>query len=222
MRNRKVIQALASLVTLGSVIAMVITFRGGFSPGIESQPHQAAGWSMARQTLSLLKPGGQVLVITRDTTEFKNPATDIQLASFKKEMKRAKVSISAVQALQTDALRPMEVPSGDFMNWIHNSPEGSVIVSFMGPPVLSAPQRKQLGEIKTAIVAFCPGSWPDRISLRSLFEQDLLDAAIVSRRNQPSSATKPHNMQAWFDQNFMLVTAANVGDQLAALEKHTP
>jgi hypothetical protein len=201
---------------------MVITLRGGFSPGIEPQPHQAAGWTMARQTLSLLKPGGQVMVITRDTTEFKNPATDIQLASFKKEMRRAKVSISAVQALQTDPLRPMEVPSGDFMEWIHKSPGGSVIVSFMGPPVLSAPQRKQLGEIKPAIVAFCPGGWPDRISLRSLFEQGLLHAAIVSRRSQPSSSATPQSMQAWFDQNFTLVTAANVGDLIAVSEKQQP
>lgn len=219
MRDNKVIQALAGLVTLGSVIAVAIALHGGFSPGIEPKPHQAAGWSMARQTLSLLKPGGLVMVITRDTAEFKNPATDIQLASFKKEMRKAKVSISAVQALQTDPLRPMEVPAGDFMDWIHKSPDGSVIVSFMGPPVLSAPQRKQLGEIKTTIVAFCPGSWPDRINLRSLFDQGLLHAAIVSRRSQPSAASAPKNMLAWFDRYFTVITGANIGDLTAAAKE---
>lgn len=217
MRDNKVIQALAGLVTLGSVVAIVIVSRGGFAPGLEPHPHQAAGWAVARQALSLLKPGGQVMVITRDTTEFKNPATDFQLASFKQEMKRARVSISAVQLLQTDALRPMEVPAADFMDWINKSPAGSVIVSFMGPPVLTASQRKQLGEIKSAIVAFCPGSWPDRVNLKSLFDQGLLQSAIVSRRTPPSSA-KPPSLQAWFDRSFTVVTAANVADVMAVAE----
>ena len=221
MRESKVIQALAGVVTLGSVVAMTITLRGGFPPRLERGPHEAAGWAMAKQALSLLKPGGQIVLITRDTAEFKDPAADIQLASFKKELRKARANVGAVQSLQVDPLRPMEVPPGDFLEWIRKWPGGSVIVSFMGPPVLNAAQRKQLGEIKPAIVAFCPGGWPDRINLRSLFDQGLVQAAIVSQRNLPSSGAKPRSTQAWFDQHFTMVTAANVGDVLAASQRQS-
>ena len=216
MRDSKVIQALAGVVTLSSVVAIAITLRGGFAPDIEEEPHAAAGWALARQAVSLLKPGGQIMLITRDAAEFKNPATEIQLASFTKELRKAKASISAVQSLQVDPLRPMEVPAGDFLEWIRKSPSGSVIVSFMGPPILSTEQRKQLREINPAIVAFCPGGLPDRINLRALFDQGLLHAAVVSRRNSPSSSAKPRSTQAWFDQHFAVVTAANVSEVTAS------
>ena len=218
MRDNKFIQALAGAVSLGSVVVMTITLRGGFPPGVERGPHEAAGWALATQALSLLKPGGHIMLIMRDTAEFKNPATDIQLASFKKELRKTHASISMVQALQVDPLRPMEVPPGDFLEWIRKSPDGSVIVSFMGPPILTDGQRKQLGEIKPAIVAFCPGGVPERVSLHALFDNGLLHAAIVSRQNLTLSATKPRTLQAWFDQHFVIVTAANVGDVLASSE----
>jgi len=216
MRDSKVIQALAGVIALSSVMAMAITLRGGLSPEVERQPHQAAGWAMAKQALSLLKPGGQVMLITRDTAEFKSPATDVLLAGFKKELRKAGKSIDVVQTLQVDPLRPMEVPPGDFLEWIRKSPSGSVIVSFMGPPLLSEAQRKQLREIKPAIVAFCPGGFPDRINLRAVFDQGLLHAAIVSRRDSSSSAVKPRSTQAWFDQHFAVVTAANVSEMTAS------
>lgn len=212
MRDSKVISAIAAVVTVGATVVMVVTLKGGLSPGIEAGPPEAAGWTMARQTVSLLQPGGQVLVISRNTAEFKNPATDIQLAAFKRELKKARVNITTEQVLDVDPLRPVEVPSGDFQEWIRKSPEGSVIVSFMGPPLLTTEQRKQLREIKPAIVVFCPGNWPERVNLPLLFKEDLLRAAIVSRRNQRSAAAKPGNAQAWFDQNYLIVTAANVGD----------
>jgi hypothetical protein len=222
MRDSKVIQALAGVIALGSVVSMAITLRGGFSPGVERQPHQAAGWAMAKQTVSLLKPGGQVMLITRDTSEFKNPAMDVLEASFRKELRQAGKSVNTVQAVQVDPLRPLEVPPGDFLEWIRKSPAGSVIVSFMGPPMLTVAQRKQLGEIKPAIVAFCPGAMPDQINLPSLFDRAVLHAAIVSRRNSTSSASKPQGMQAWFDRNFAVVTAANVGDLAALSGNQTP
>ena len=208
MRDSKVIQAIAALVTVGAVAAMVITERGGFAPGVNAAPHRAVGAELARQTLSLLKPGGQITVITRDTTAFQNPASDFLLAGFQRELRRAHASISDIQRLQVDPLRLIEVPSGDFQNWIHHAAAGDVIVSFMGPPLLTPEQRRQLGEIQPAIVAFCPGGWPEWMDFRPLFAQGLLRAAIVNRRDQSSATINSGR----FDQNFAVINSASVDD----------
>jgi hypothetical protein len=215
MRDSKVIQAAAVAAILSAVAALAITMHGGFAPGITAGPHRAAGAALARQALLLLKPGGRILVITRDTTTFPNPAADLLLEGFRRELRQAHADISGVLSLQVDPLRRIEVPPGDFQNWIHHAGGGDVIVSFMGPPLLTAAQRRQLGEIKPAIVAFCPGGWPDQLDFRPLFANGLLRAAIVSRRDQPAVTGRPQNAQAWFDRNFTVVTAANVDDFVA-------
>ncbi len=215
MRNSKAIQVAAALVAVGAVAAMMITERGGFAPGVNAALHRAAGAELARQALSQMKSGGQMMVITRDTTAFQNPASDFLLDGFQRELRRAHASIGDIQRLQVDPLRLLEVPSGDFQNWIHHAAAGDVIVSFMGPPLLSSEQRRQLGEIQPAIVAFCPGGWPDRVDFRTLFAHGLLRAAIVSRCDQRSATVNSKR----FDQNYTVVTAANVDDFMAAAGK---
>src|SRR5690348_16149148 len=151
MRDSKVIGAAAGLASIGAWAALWVSAGGGFGPGINPKPHEASGWMMARQAMKLLKPGGQIVVIARDTTAFKNPASDIQLNSFKATLSDAGIPIGNLLALQVDPLRPVEVPPGDFFELIKNIPKGAVIVSFMGPPILTEQQRKQLGEIKPSI-----------------------------------------------------------------------
>jgi len=217
MRDNKFIQGAAAVITLGALGAVALTLTAGFPPHVNPEPHEAAGWAMAKETLSLLQPGSQVVVITRDTSAFENPAADLQLAGFQKQLRQAKATSSRIEALQVDPLRPVEVPPGDFLEWIRNAPEGSVIVSFMGPPLLSQAQRAQLKEIKPRIVAFCSGSLPNRINLRTLFEQGVLHAAVVSRHH-PSSSAKLNGLQGCFDKSFETVTAANVSEWQAANE----
>lgn len=210
MRDSRVIQGIAGVVTLGAAAIIGLTLGGGFSPGLDSRPPEAVGWYMAQQALRLLQPGGQVILIARDTTAFKNPATEVQLASFRKAVRKARVTIGSTQLLQVDPLRPLEVPPGDFQELIRKAPKGSVIVSFMGPPPLLSPvQRQQLGETRPAIVAFCPGSLPERVNLPALFEQGLLQTAVISRRNASASAVTPRGLQGWFDQAFVGVTSAD-------------
>ena len=210
MRDSRVIQGIAGVVTLGAAAIIGLTVRGGFSPGLDSRPHEAAGWYMAQQALRHLQPGGQVILIARDTTAFKNPATEVQLASFRKAARKARVTIGSIQLLQVDPLRPLEVPPGDFQELIRKAPKGSVIVSFMGPPPLLSPvQRQHLGETRPAIVAFCPGSVPERVNLPALFELGLLQTAVISRRNPSASAATPRGLQGWFDQAFVGITSAD-------------
>jgi len=213
MRDNRVIQGIAGLVTLGAAAIVCLTLRGGSSPRLDSRPHEAAGWFMARETLRHLKPGGQVILITRDTTTFANPATDVQLTSFQKTLRKGRVTVSSIQSLQVDPLRPVEVPAGDFQELIGKAPKGSVIVSFMGPPpLLSSAQRQHLGETRPAIVAFCPGSLPQRANLPALFEQGLLQTAVITRRNPPPSSAQPKGLQACFDRAFIGITSVDAAD----------
>ena len=211
MRDSRTIQVLAGVVTLSALVVAYLSSQGGLPPSTNPKPHEAAGAILARQALSLLKPGGKIIAINRDTATFKNPATDFQLASFKKALGAAHATIGTLQLLQVDPLHPLELPAGDFLQLTRNAPAGSVLVSFIGPPVLNEAQRKQAGELKPAIVAFCSGAAPDLIDLRGLFDLGLLQAAVVSRRN-PQSSPQPNNLQAWFDQYFMAITSANLAD----------
>ena len=150
-----------------------------------------------------------MVVIVRDTAVFKNPATDYQMRAFNQALAAARVTAVETHFLQVDPLRPIEVPPGDFSELIRKTPAGSVIVSFMGPPVLTEAQRVRLGNSRPAVVAFCPGSLPDRIDLPMVFTQGLLQAAVISRRTAVATAAKPASSQGWFDRSFEVVTAAN-------------
>ena len=128
-----------------------------FLPRLDARPHEAAGWYMAQETLRLLQPGGEVVLIARDTTTFENPATDVQLASFRKTLRSARVTVSSTHLLQVDPLRPLEVPPGDFQEFIRKAPKGSVVVSFMGPPpLLGYSPRTALGGNKTGDCGLLP------------------------------------------------------------------
>lgn len=209
MRDNKAIGTLAGLVALGSGACLVFTLSEGFGPRLDSRPHQVAGRVLAEQTLALLKPGGTLLVITRDTSAFQNPAADTLLASLRRHLAKAGVKIDSLQALEVDPLRPLAVPAGDFFRWIKGAAKGSVILSLMGPPILEDAQLAQLGEIKPAIVAFCPGGLRDQ-DLRSLFSRGLLQAAIVGKRHVAAPGGGPLNEQQAFDRQYVAVTPANL------------
>lgn len=210
MRDNKAVATLATLVTLGSGLALTFCLSSGFGPEEDPLPHRAAGRVLAEQTLSLLKPGGQVTVITRDTAFFENPAADILLTSFQKELHKAGIKIDSIHALQIDPLRPVAVPAGDFLQWIQRSAKGSVIVSLMGPPVFDPEHCRQLSEIKPAIVAFCPGPSRDQVDLRSLFARGLLQAAVVSKRAVARPKNPQPSEQEAFDRQFVAVTSGNL------------
>jgi hypothetical protein len=217
MRDNKVIQVAALAAMVCAAVTAVIIVRG-FAPATAREPHRSAGRELARQALSLLRPGGRITVITRDTALFPNPATDILMDSFQRELHAGHAAISSVEKLQVDPLRLIAVPSGDFQNCIHQSAAGDVIVSFMGPLLLTPAQWQQLGEIKPAIVAFCPGNGPEPIDFRPLFAQGELRAAVVSRRDA-SYPPPTRNSPAPFDQDFVVVTATNVELFRASVEK---
>ena len=210
MRDRLALQSVASFAIAGSAVAIAFCSTGGFGPGIDRARHEATGLMMAQQALGLLKPGGHLVVIARDTTAFKNPASDIQLATFRHEIAKAKAAISSVHSLQVDPLRQVEVPAGDFFELLRKTAPGDVVVSFMGPPLLSEAQRSQLPEAKAAVVAFCSGSLPEHVDLRALFEQGLLQAAVVTKKKAEIRGPQAGSLRECFDRSFVIITPSNL------------
>ncbi len=210
MLDNKAVATVAGLLIVGSVSALVFCVSGGFGPRLEPGPFREAGRVLAQQALAQLKPGGALTVITRDTAAFQNPASDVLLGSFQKELKKNGAKVDSSQSIAVDPLRPVSVPAGDFLQWIKNSPKGSVIVSFMGPPMLSDSQLAQLGEVKPAIIALCSGPVREQVDLRTLFAHGLLRGAVVTRNPAPAQNAPPSNDRDAFDRQFVSVTANNL------------
>ncbi len=214
MRDSKITATLAAAVTLGAFANIYVTVSGGlFGPPVDRAIHEAGGVMMAKQALALLQPGGEITVITRDTRAFKNPATDIQMASFRRTLRAGHAKVHAVLALQVDPLRPVRVPAGDFCQIVRDTPAGSVVVSFMGPPLLSEAQWIQLGNIKPAIIAFCPGRMAEEVDLRPFLRAGVLKAAVVERSGLSGARITPGDWSGRSQRTFVTVTSANL-DQL--------
>ena len=171
--------------------------------------HATAGRMLAEEAVRLLGKDGQIHVITRDTGDFSQPAVDVLFASFQKTLRQAHATVGKIRSLEVDPLRLIEVPSSDFFELIHRAQAGDVVVSMMGPPLFSEQQRAQLGRIKPKIVAFCSGGMPAQIDLRRVFEQGILDAAVVTRHSGQKAGRDAHSGSG--SQPFQTVTAATVG-----------
>jgi hypothetical protein len=215
--GKTVIRIAVGLIAVAAWSLLGLSLHGGLEPRVDTRAHEESGRLLAQQALARLDSGGDITVIARDTGTFKNPASDIQLAAFSDVIAKAHATLHAVHTIQVDPLRPIAVPSSEFCEIIRNTPEGSVIVSFMGPPRLTAAERTRLGEIKPAIVAFCSGGLPEAQGLRALFDEGSLQAAVVDRRGTQASR---EGMDA--GPAFVVLTATNLASFTAAQKTEHP
>jgi hypothetical protein len=206
MRNRRSTEITAVLIASTAAVAIFFVTCES-SPRIDGRLHAAIGKALGKEALGLLRASGQITIITRDNKTFPQPALDLLLASFKREVGRAGGTIAAIKSIQADPLRPLAVPPGDFFELIQRLPAEHVIVSLLGPPLLAEEQFKKLKPVKPKIVAFCPGNLAEHIDLRQLFEAGLLHAAVASRPASAVAADNPATVQDAFEQLYRIVKA---------------
>jgi hypothetical protein len=65
---------------------------------------------------------------------------------------------------------------------IRKQTDADLIVSLLGPPLPTAEEKAQLPAKRARVIALCTGDLPRQVNLKSLFEDNVLEAAIVSRR----------------------------------------
>lgn len=209
MRNFEFTKIPAILIA-GAVLLGFFIYAHEFPPRFDRELHASIGKALAREALDLLKPGGQIRTISRDTEAFRQPAVDILLASFQRELRRKNAPMAPILWIQTDPLRPVSVPSGDFYELLRRSAVGDVVVSLLGPPLLMGEQVEKLGPIKPKIVAFCPGSVAGQVDFRQLFGAQLLHAALAGRPAAPNATDKRLRGSEAFAQLYRRVTAADL------------
>src|SRR5687768_17370860 len=165
MRNRKSIDALC----LGAICAaagIAALSMWNLPPKREDALYASVGRALAREAISAMPSGGEIVVIARDTGTYPQPAMDAALRTIRSEVQGVTLKL-----IQLDPLRPVEVPPGDFYEVIRRAKPGQVIVSLLGPPVLEAEQQAKLGPNRPKIVALCTGSLSEQTNLRELFQQ---------------------------------------------------
>ena len=187
MRNRKLIDALSLgvCITAATIAALSIWH-------LPARPDSAVageiGRTLAREAVAVLPKGGRVVVIARDLSAYRQPAMEISLREFQREVEKAGGNV-AMRPIELDPLRPVEVPPGDFYEAIRRAKTNEVIVSFLGPPVLAPEQQEKLPAVKPKIIALCTGSLAAHTDLGTLSRSGLLHAAIVNRAKSPETKT---------------------------------
>ena len=214
----KAVGVVAALTALGAWSCLYFSLYG-LPPRLDARPQEALGEVVARETLKLLSPGGHIILVTRDTVTFENPAVDAQIKSFQRTLARGGAQVTATNLIKLDPLRLATVPAGDFFQILKKASEADVIVSFLGPPALSPEQRAKLDEKKPKVIAVCTGGIPGQMNLKRIFEENLLQVAVISRANATARAPASDNAQAWFDHLYALVTPTNLSELPAVATK---
>ena len=201
MRNRKSIDALSLGVCIIAATIAALSIWPLPAPA-DSAVASEIGRIMAREALAVLPKGGRVVVIARDLNAYRQPAMEISLRAFQREVEDAGGSV-AMRPIELDPLRPVEVPPGDFYEAIRRAKTNEVIVSFLGPPVLAPEQEQKLPAVKPKIIALCTGSLAAHTDLAALSRLGLLHAAIVNRAKSPEA--KKTGAALSFDQLYAVI-----------------
>jgi hypothetical protein len=219
MGNKRIIGTVAGVVILAALGSLYLTLIGP-SPRVDARTHEALGEAMAREALQQRGgTGGGILLIRRDTALYPNPAADAQLRAFHRALRKAGASVAATTVIKIDPLRVVNVPSADFHALLQKAAESDVIVSFLGPPVLTPGQLAKLESKRPKVVALCIGEIPRQSDLKRRFDEKLVKTAILSRRDITSASPASNASQAWFDHFFVVATEANAAELLSVPER---
>ncbi|MBN8246470.1 MAG: hypothetical protein J0L84_03400 [Verrucomicrobia bacterium] len=211
MKNRPAVTAVAGLVLMGSLAALAWTWAGPPAPGPGSI-QDAIGEALGRQALKHLGSGGRCIVLTRDTAIYPQPAADRVLGALTRTVRAGGGSVPEVQTFEVDPLRPAQVPPGDFLEQIRRAKSGDVVVSLMGPPLLSDEQRAQLPPSPACrVVALCAGPFPDAAAVRSLARQQVLHAAVMDRPDGGAALPPARRGREAFEDRYVVFEATAEG-----------
>ena len=210
------------MLVIGGALLSLFFNLGSGSPRFNPLPHEATGQVLADETARLASGGGRITLVTLDTAVFKSPATEAVLKGFFHALKKKGIAPAATNAIRLDPNRPPRVPPGDFLEILRKQGDRDVVISLLGPPLLSAEQKNRLGDKRPRVVAFCPGPMPRQVNLRELFEQQFLHMAIVSR--PAISLTPPQSAvpRAWFDYLYQVITLDNLADLPLPVDAKAP
>jgi hypothetical protein len=210
MANHKTVNVLAATTVAAAWLWLFFFFHPRL-PALDLRAHQAAGEALGAEALKLLEPGARLVVLARAPEPFLVPAGAAQLDGFLRTIKKSGQKVAVTREFRVDPLRPAAVPAEDFFDLMRQGRDNDVLISFLGPPVLSQDQLGKLGGKRPRVLAVCAGALPAQLNLKKVFDQKLLCAAVISRNALLANAPAA-SKQAAFAQQFKLVTAADVAE----------
>lgn len=210
MASNNVLKMVAVLALAGAA-GWLFYRQSDSSPKFDLSPYRALGVGTAEETAKLLGSKGSVLLISRDTSDVSDHALEGQLKSFQETIK--KIPAMSIAATEKFKLSPMErmatggaVPREQFLKALQSHPNIGAVVLFCAFPQLSAPDYAALKQsgVKVVVASACvPG-------YRKLVESQVIHLAIVPQFEPPAAtANPPTTMRGWFEQEFLVVSAAN-------------
>ena len=207
MRKNTLVSIAALLALAAAVASLILSQRG---PKIELGPYQALGAVAAEETVKLLGNKGQIVVITKDSSEFKMPALEAQLRTFTDTLKsKGGVSIAAIEKVKMDPMTAMAtgggIPSDQFLEIMRRLPNIGAVVLFVSFPSLAERDFTALKKSNTKIVVVS-GCMP---GYKNLLQTQNIHVAIIPRFDDRSETLKkPKTLREWFDQEYLVVTPA--------------
>lgn len=201
------VKVIASLALVAACLFFLGTRFIHFRPRFDRREHIGVGTVLAEQAAKLATGGGRIVLIVPDTKLFDYPGAEAQLKAFHSTLRQAKLRVSATYPIQLDPLRPPRAPATDLVDILrkYNS-ESDVVVSLLGPGVPSPELKQRLPAKHARIIALCSGEMPRQINLASLFEDNLLHVAIVSRPNPDFIRPASDEPRVWFDHLYQVVS----------------
>src|SRR6185369_9875345 len=136
MRTEKIKVIAASVSILAALVFLFFSLREA-PPKVDLRPDRGLGQVLAEQAIKLLGSGGRLSLITLDTSIVRNPALESQLKAFHQALQKANLAVTTTNAIKLDPLRLMRVPPGDFLEIMRKKTDSDVIVSLLGPPLLT-------------------------------------------------------------------------------------
>ncbi len=192
-------------------------------PPPDPRPLYEAGDALADETARLLANKGTVVVLAPDTED-----ANLYLAAFEKIIQQQKnMQLKAVERVKVEQLRKGHgrLESALFFDLLRKHSNADAVVSFLGLlPDLKPEDLPTLGEHRPKFLANAPSG----IGVKKLFDQGILDVAIVRRppptlqslSNPPKVTYDPDGRispRSAFEANFMIVTADSDHSQITEL-----
>jgi hypothetical protein len=166
--------------------------------------HERIGEVLAEQTANVIGKKGRVVTLSIDTREW--PELNTQMRAFRATLK--KLGNYEVRDYQLDTKDQPKYGVGSglsgrrYVRTVKKNANATVFVSFIGAPKLSQEDLAALAGKPRLIAESRSGD-----NLPSLFENKLLDVAVVSRFEFPAPGPeKPKTPQDWFAKRYQVLT----------------
>ncbi len=218
--KRPLVKAISVFLILVSTTSIFLS-QCKFKPRSSIRPYEALGYGMAMEVIETSSGQPSQIVIVDDFQQHtESRAFQKQMSLFHETLQKE----PAVRILATETLPQQPpydsqqgahftslrgfgegMPSEIYFRILKDHPEASVIVSFIGPPILTEEEFAQLPQRLPRMIAYCS----HESGLKQHFADRILFQAVVPKKPFPKGKP-PRSIENTFQFYYKVVTARDV------------